>query len=166
MAMKTQGTELYVIDPEDGSVILVGCVTSIDGIDTTVPQVPTTCLASTASEYVGGMPEPGQATFGLNLDPTDATHIRLHQLKREGNNLQWAIGWRDGWNSTTGVGTPPTTVQDSAGDWSFVTPTTRTWLTFEGFLAAFPFSAPLNGVWASTVGVQISGDPEWTPKTT
>lgn len=166
MAMKTQGTELYVIDPESSTVILVGCVTSIDGIDTTLPQIPTTCLASRAGEYVGGLPEPGQATFVINADPSDPTHIRLHQLKLLGNNLQWAIGWRDGWNSATGVGIPPTVDIDTAGDADeFVLPATRSWLAFEGYIASFPFSAPLNGVWTSNVGIQISGEPSWVPKT-
>ena len=32
--MKTQGTELYAIDPDNGALIVVGCPTSIDGIDT------------------------------------------------------------------------------------------------------------------------------------
>lgn len=163
--MKTQGTELYVIDPADDSLILVGCVTNIDGIDTVIPQVPTTCLASRAATFEGGMPEPGQATFTINADPSDPTHVRLHQLKLLGGNLRWAIGWRDGWNATTGVGTPPTIVVDTAGDAEFELPATRSWLTFEGYIASFPFSAPLSGVWTSNVGVQISGEPAWVPKT-
>lgn len=36
MALKTQGTKLYVIDPQDDSILTVGCVTGIEGIDTTV----------------------------------------------------------------------------------------------------------------------------------
>lgn len=34
--MKAQGTELYCIDPDDGTIIKVGCPTAINGIDTSV----------------------------------------------------------------------------------------------------------------------------------
>jgi hypothetical protein len=166
MAMKTQGSELYVIDPEDGTVINIGCVTSIDGIDSVLPQIPTTCMSSLEAESVGGLPEPGQATFTINFDVGDPTHVRLRELKLLGENLQWALGFRDGWNATTGVGVAPTSIQDSAGDWSFVLPTTRTWLAFEGYMASFPLSGPLSGVWTANVGVQISGAQDLTVKST
>ena len=55
MALKTQGTQLYTIDPESGEVIEVGCVTNIDGIDTTVEQVEITCLAEQVREYMAGL---------------------------------------------------------------------------------------------------------------
>ncbi len=79
--MKTQGTDLYVIDPDDGTVITVGCPTSIDGIDTSIEQLETTCLNSLARTYEAGLATPGTATFGINVDPKDASHLRLHQLK-------------------------------------------------------------------------------------
>ena len=44
--MKTQGTELYAINPTTGAIITVGCPTSIDGIDTSIEQLETTCLNS------------------------------------------------------------------------------------------------------------------------
>lgn len=156
MAVKTQGTELYAIDPADGSVIVVGCPTSIDGIDTTVEQVETTCLNSAAREYVAGMPTPGTASFGINVDPQDASHIRLHELKIDGETLQWAVGWSDGNNL-------PTSTTDSAGEYVWDTPLTteRSWILFEGFMNSFPFNFAINSVVQSTVGIQVSGEPEF-----
>ena len=119
MAIKTQGTDLYAVDPLTGELIIVGCVTSIDGIDTTVEQVETTCLQDTARSYVAGLATPGAATFGINTDTSDPAHIRLHQLKTLGETIQWAVGWADG--------TADPTV-DSAG--MFVLPATRSWITF------------------------------------
>jgi hypothetical protein len=157
MAVKTQGTDLYVIDPADGSVITVGCPTSIDGIDTTLDQIETTCLNSPARTYEAGMPTPGTATFGINIDPKDASHVRLHQLKTAGTTLQWAVGWSES------PGTDPTTTTNSDGEYVFVTSDARSWILFEGFMNSFPFSFALNAVVESTVGIQVSGEPELIP---
>lgn len=153
MAIKTQGTNLYTIDPDDGSVIEVGCVTSIDGIDVTVEQVETTCLNSLERTYVAGLGTPGTATFGINFDTEDASHVRLLELKNAGTDLQWAIGW------SQDPDTSPSSVQDSAGEWVFAEPlpTSRGWLLFEGFMNSFPFSFAQNAVVTSTVGIQVSG---------
>lgn len=151
MAQKTQGTDLFAVDPLTGALLEVGCVTSINGVDTTVEQVETTCLADAARQYVAGLATPGAATFGINFDPRDPSHVRLHQLKVLGENIEWVIGFSDGTDEPT---------VDSAGD--FVLPTTRSWLSFEGFMNSFPFNFEGNSVVQSTVGIQISGEPELT----
>lgn len=152
MSAKTQGSDLYLVDPEDNTLIEVGCVTSIDGIDTAVEQVETTCLQDSARSYIAGLATPGAATFGINTDTSDASHVRLHQLKVEGASLQWAIGWSE-------ADTPPTV--DSNGH--FVTPADRSWILFEGFMNSYPFSFQQNSVVQSTVGIQISGEPVLIP---
>jgi hypothetical protein len=152
MAVRTQGTELFFIDPYDNSVVKVGCPTNISGLDTTVDQIETTCLDSDAREYEAGMPTPGTATFTINADPQDESHIRLYELFKEGTKLEWAIGWKDGTDAPT---------VDSVGE--FDLPTDRTWIVFNGFVNSFPFEFALNSVVASNVGVQLSGFPEWVP---
>lgn len=152
--MKTQGTDLYTIDPDSGALITVGCPTSIDGIDTSIEQLETTCLNSLARTYEAGLATPGTATFGINVDPKDSSHLRLHQLKVAGTSLQWAVGWSES------PGTAPSVVTDSAGEYVFDTPTTRSWILFEGFMNSFPFSFGLNAQVTSTVGIQVSGEPE------
>ena len=114
MAKKAQGTQLYTIDPADDSILAIDCVLNIDGVDTSIEQIETTCLESLARTYEAGLATPGTASFGINTDPGEATHLRLHQLKTAGTTLKWAIGWSDG--------TAPPTV-DSAGD--FDLPTAR-----------------------------------------
>lgn len=152
MALKTQGTVLYTIDPANDSVLVVGCVTTIDGIDTTIEQVETTCLEASARTYIAGLATPGAASFGINFDPADASHVRLHQLKVAGTTLQWAVGMADGT-------APPTVFVDSQGDGTFVFPTSRSWIEFEGFMNSYPFTFALNSVVQSTVGIQVSGEP-------
>jgi hypothetical protein len=148
MAIKTQGTVLYTIDPADDSLLVVGCVTSIDGVTTTNEQVETTCLESDARTYISGLATPGAASFGINFDTADASHVRLHELKIAGTSLQWAIGWSD-------ATTAPTV--DSVG--AFDLATTRSWILFDGFMTDFPFNFAQNAVVQSTVGIQISGEP-------
>lgn len=152
--MKTQGTNLYAIDPANGQLLEVDCPTSIDGIDTSLPQIDTTCLNSAAREYVAGLAEPGTATFGINVDPKNPSHQRLHQLKIAGTTLQWAVGWSEA------PDVPPTIETNSDGEYVFVPNPARSWILFEGFMNSFPFSFALNDVVKSTIGIQVSGEPE------
>lgn len=147
MAIKTQGTVLYAIDPADDSVITVGCITSLDGIDTTNEQIETTCLSDLARTYLSGLATPGTATFDINFDVLDASHNRLHALKVAGTTLDWAVGFSDA--------TVAPTV--TASEWTLGS--TRSWITFEGFMTNFPFSFAQNSVIQSSVGIQISGEP-------
>jgi hypothetical protein len=153
MAKKTQGTQLYVIDPDDLSLITVGCVTTISGITATRDQIETTCLDSAARTYEAGMAAPGAATFGINFDPDDDSHVRLHELYVAGTKLDWAIGWSDG-----------TAAPSSQSTDGFALPTTRTWIQFEGFISDLPFDFSLNAVVTSSVSVQVSGFPTLTKK--
>ena len=157
MTIKSQGTDLYTIDPDTGALLDVGCITSIDGIDTAIDQIETTCLNDLSRTYEAGLATPGAATFGLQFDPADPAHIRLHQLKTSGVTLKWAIGFSDG----TAV---PTTATDSSGEYEFVLPASRSWLSFEGYMNSYPFTFGLNTMVTSTVGIQVSGEPVLIPK--
>lgn len=156
MAQKTQGTMLYLIDPTGNTVLEVGCITNISGLDSTLEQIETTCLSASARTYVAGLATPGTATFSINADSADSSHVRIHELKTQGVNLQWAIGWSDGV-------APPTV--DAGPPVAFTVPTTRSWITFDGFMNAFSFDFSQNSVVTSNVGIQISGDPVWVQKT-
>lgn len=154
MAKRTQGSDLYAIDPDTEELLIVGCVTSIDGIDTTVEQNETTCLNALTRTYIAGLATPGSATFGINTDTDDVSHVRLHQLKTQGKSLKWAVGWSES------PGTEPTI--DTSGD--FVLPDVRSWIVFDGFMNSFPFSFAQNTVVQSTVGIQVSGEPVLIPR--
>jgi hypothetical protein len=160
MAVKSQGTDLYALVPSTGEFIDVGCITSLDGIDSSIDQIETTCLNDQARSYESGLATPGTATFGINVDPSDANHIRLHQLKTSGTTLRWAIGWRqqrfiDGLEPKA----VPTAVVNSDGDYDFDLPPERAWLVFDGYMSSYPFTFGQNAVVQSSIGIQISGDP-------
>lgn len=153
MAITSQGTKLYVIDPSNDTVLTVGCPTNIDGIDSTVGQNETTCLGDTTRTYMAGLATPGAATFTINFDPADASHVRLHALKVAGTTLTWAVGMSDGTAAPTFY---------TNGD--FDLPTSRSWIQFNGFMTSYPFTFALDTPVTSTVGIQVSGDPVLTVK--
>lgn len=154
--MKAQGTDLYAIDPDNGALIVVGCPTAIEGIDTNIDQLETSCLSSSARTYVAGLATPGSASFTINMDPKDASHVRLHQLKIAGKVIKWAIGMEES-------AVDPTVLTDTDGNYSFDTPTTRSWLLFDGFMNSYSFSFALNALVTSQVGIQVSGEPQLIP---
>lgn len=157
MAVKTLGTQLFVIDPDatgGADVLTVECATSIDGIGAARDQIETTCLEDPARTYEAGLPTPGTMTVVINYDPSNESHVRLHELYTAGTKFEAAIGWGDG------TATPTV---DSAG--LFDLPTTRTFIVLnDTFISDFPFTFNLNAVVTSSVTFQLSGFPTVFPK--
>lgn len=157
MALKTQGTQLYIIDEGasgGAEVLTVGCVISIDGIEATRDQLESTCLESEARTYEPGMPTPGQMTFGINFDPADSSHVRVYELWRSGVKFEMAMGYSDG------TATPTLDSSDM-----FNLPTTRSWLVFhDAYIANVPQTLALNALVNANVAVQLSGFPDLIPK--
>lgn len=154
MARKAQGTEVYFLDPTGDVVTKVVCATAVTGLTAARDQIETTCLDDQARTYEAGLATPGAAQITIAADPAEPSHIRLHELYVDGITTQWAIGWSDG------TGIPPTS-GDSSG---FVLPATRSWVTFAGYISDFPFEFALNSMVTSTMSVQVSDFPVWTPK--
>jgi hypothetical protein len=152
MAIKTQGTQLYFIDPDNFAVVQVGCVTTITGLTAARDQIETTCLDSDARTYEAGMATPGAAQFTVNFDTGDVSHTRLHELYVAGTKVDWALGWSDGV-------APPTS--DST---AFTLPSTRSWIEFNGYISDLPFDFALNAVVTSNISIQVSDFPVLVPK--
>jgi hypothetical protein len=153
MSLNVQGSNLYFIDPVGDSngptIVEVGCVTTLDGIDASRDQVDTTCISSETRVLEAGLLSPGAASFSILFDPDDESHVRLHELYREGTSLQWALGFADG--------TAPPTSVDSNGD--FVLPTTRTFLTFQGYVSSYPWSLAVGQKVTNALSLQIADFP-------
>lgn len=158
--MRTAGTTLWFLDPDAAcAAVQVGCPTNITGLDSTIDQLETTCLDALARTYESGLATPGTATFTINFEPSDASHRRLLALKKAGTTVKWAIGFPESQDEPSGaLGT------DDECDWTL--PTTRSWVTFEGFVNSFPLDIPVGGLFTVNVGVQISGDPDIVEATT
>ena len=161
---KTQGTDLYVMNAEDGDVLNVGCVTSIDGIDSTVDQIDTTCLREYVARSEAGLDRPGTASFGIRFDPQNEVHLQMHEWKKAGKMLAWAVGFRQNDKADLGLpGEDPTSTQDSFGDYIYDLHADRDWLVFEGYMTSYPFSFQQNSMVESNISVQISGAIDVVP---
>lgn len=157
MSMLTQGSKLYVIDPENDTVLPIDCVTNFNPGGNPADQIEDTCMEDTSGTrtYKRGLRTPGQAAITINADSRIASHVRLFELSQgiDDTILRWALGWSDGTAAPT-VGT----------DGDFDLPDTRTWFTFGGYVADFPFDFALNALVSSAVSVQRSGPGQWVPK--
>lgn len=159
MSVLTQGTQIYFIDPEFDSngpgVREVECATTFTPGGNPADQIEDTCLSATSRSYKPGLRTPGQATLGLNADPENESHVRLHQLSETDPSptLKWAVGWADGTSVPT---------LDSSGD--FELPTDRTWFVFEGYVSDFPFDFAANTVVTTQAAIQRSGGSAWIRK--
>jgi hypothetical protein len=156
MSILAQGTQIYFIDPDTDDVVVIECATTFNPGGAPADQIEDTCLEDFERSYQPGLRTPGQATMGINADPRNASHIRLHALSEENPQptLKWAVGWSDGAGIAPGV--------DSVGD--FDLPTTRTWFTFQGYVSDFPFDFAQNTVVTSQLSIQRSGGSAWIKK--
>jgi hypothetical protein len=159
MSVLTQGTQIYFIDPaldsNGAGVREIDCATTFSPGGNPADQIEDTCLAATTRSYKPGLRTPGQATLGLNADPENESHVRMHQLSESDPSpmLKWAIGWSDGTSEPT---------LDSNDD--FVLPTDRTWFVFEGYISDFPFDFAANTVVTTQATIQRSGGSSWIGK--
>jgi hypothetical protein len=153
-ALNVQGSNLYFADPDTDEIIEVGCVTTLSGLTASRDQNEVTCISDLARRFEAGLLTPGAATFSINFDPSDESHIRLHELYRTGVNLNWALGLADGTTAPTGV--------DSDG--VLVAPTDRTFITFNGYISEYPFDLSIGAKVASNLSVQVSDFPELNVK--
>lgn len=160
MVMKTQGSDLYVLVPAEGtgdaSILRVNCVTDITGVGAgTADQVETTCLSElTDRTYVGGLSSPGQVTSSTNYDVNDASLDELQALRDSRANTQFYVGFSDGSVPGTDPDARPRPVL-TAGVVTF--PATRSFVEFTGYVAEFGMDFAANNVVKSPITIQRSG---------
>ena len=99
MSILTQGTQAYaLVQAVAGTgpltVMEVECITTFDPAGSPAEQIEDTCLSAKERSYKKGLRTPGQASLGLNADPNNASHVRLHQLSEADGDttIKWAIG--------------------------------------------------------------------------
>lgn len=152
--MKTQGTNLFFIDAENNVVVQLGCPTAINGVSSPREQRDITCLESEDKEFEPGMRTPGAANVSINFDSSNPSHVRMWELFDEGVKFDLAIGFSDGVSIPT---------LDSNQLFDF--PTDRTFLTYEAYVADYPFEFALNANVVSGLVFQLSGQPDLAVKT-
>lgn len=154
MALKTQGTELFVLD-ESGSppvVVEIGCPTTYNPGGSSRDQIEITCLGDAERSYESGVGTPAQETFEIIFDPDDDSHRLLETLQESGAKASWYAGLSDGTNAPT----------SPAGE--LVAATSRTGFIFTASVAGVSYAIPVNEVVRATVTLQRSGARVWTYK--
>jgi hypothetical protein len=156
MAKLTKGTQLYFVDPTSDAVTEITGVTTFNPGGAPSDQIETTTLTSEAKEFMRGMRTPGTATVEVNPDPTNASHVRLHELFVDDTvtSIPFAVGWSDGTVAPT----------ESDGDFD-QDPVARTFYYFDGYVADFPFDFSVNSVVKSSISIQRTGEATWVEST-
>ena len=159
MAILTQGTQIYMLVPDDDDatyeVVEVGCATDFNPGSDTTDRIDVTCLSAGTAAFMDGLTTPGEGSLSLNADPKDESHLTMYELSKSKKTIKWAVGFSDGKNVE-----PEHT---SGNTWEL--PATRTWFEFEGSISAFPFDFTGNAVVSTAVSINRTGASDWTPKT-
>lgn len=149
MPVKTQGTQLYTVDPTDNTLIKILCVITVDNISGSKSEIDITPLEEVDSKQsINGLEEPTDIPVTINFDPADPKHVRLYELYEANEKLPWWVGWSDGFDQDP-------TIDDITGDATL--PPTRTWINFTGEIKTFPFNFAANSVVQTPIAIKRSG---------
>lgn len=150
--LKTQGTELFLVDKLTSSVAAVlklACPTGITGLGGAADQLEDTCLDNTTDKtYKRGLGNPGQVSVPFNFIPSNTSHQILFDLKEQGDTIGWLVGMSDG--------TAPPTID--AND-ALVPPASpnRTSIAFDAYIADINIDIATNEIVRGTLTLQRSG---------
>lgn len=137
-ALKSEGVCLY-IDSEVGSPAtrtLIGEVTDFTGPGGSAAIIDVTHLKSTAKEKLVGLPDEGQLSMNLNLDPADAGQRECWEARQnqEGRNFELEL-----------------------------TDASTTTLTFTAFVLEFSMSAGVDDKISASITLEITGSVSGFP---
>lgn len=162
MTIKTQGTQLYVLNTIDSpvAVLEVGYeVTNIGSLGGDASKIDVTTLRDLKRRRNrAGLVDSGDADLGGFLSWTDEGQAFLRE--HVGETLLFAIGYHE---DPADYGTPPT-VNGSEDGFDF--PTSRSFSWFEASIARDMRSADLDAVWKIGSALRLSGDIHDVPATT
>jgi hypothetical protein len=152
--IKTQGTELWVIDTTTSSVAAIlkfSCPTGITGLGGAADQIEDTCLDATEDRtYKRGLGTPGQVSVPFNFIPSNTSHQTIFDMKADGSVFAWMIGFSDG-------SADPTLDSDD----EFVAPASRTSAEFQAYIADVTIDVATNEIVRGTMVLQRSGAVTW-----
>ena len=147
--VKTQGTELFLINPLDSDLPIVKlvCPTGITGLGGAADQIEDTCLdATTDRTYQRGLGNPGQVSVPFNLIPRETSHQLLFDLKDDGSVIHWIACLSES-----------TTAPTKDSDMLFAPPADRTSFAFDAYIADINIDIATNEIVRGTLTLQRSG---------
>lgn len=152
MALKTQGSELYFIDPNasDFPVVRLECPTGITGFGGQADQIDTTCLEDINSRSEPGIFRSGPVTVPFVLRGASEVHAGQEAMIAL-RDSRLTTGWFAGLSDGTAL---PTKDSDNA---NLVRPSGRSGFTFRGYVSDLTFDIGGNEVVRGTLLIQMDG---------
>ena len=153
--VKTQGTELFLINPldSDPAIVKLACPTGISGLGGPADQIENTCLDTLGDKtYVRGLGNPGQVNVPFNLIPRETSHQLLFDLKADGRTLPWMMCLSES-------DTDPTLDSDGI----FEPPMDRTSFLFDAYISDVSIDVATNEIVRGTLTLQRSGEVTMIP---
>ena len=148
MSIKTQGTQLYIVDTTgtEDTLIKFDCPTGITGLGSGgQDEIETTCLDAETKSFVLGLKDGGEVSVPFIYDDTNSSHRKLFALV--GENTEVCVCLSNGTN-------PPTL--NSSG--VIVQPASRTSIKFNAAIKQPPLDFATNEVVRGTMPLRVSGD--------
>lgn len=146
MSVTTQGTEIYFVD-DLGTLHTLHCPTGITIPRATKDNLDATCLNSEDRVMVPGLGTPPTLSITANFNPDQDSHVFLWEAQENRTILQFIVGLSNGTAAPT---------LDTAGD--VILPTTRGFVTFEGYVSDTPLDAQIGAFYTIDFTIQMSGN--------
>lgn len=144
-ATLTNGTALYIVDPDVPSKVHKLCVSALEINEGTPTKIDITTLCEKEKvQEVDGLLGSSESSFTINLDFADETHQMLLAARKDKRELKFRVGQSDGTNDAT----------YSADEWE--ADTTRTWVDFTGNITGVPLSYQVNAALQPQVSVNMT----------
>lgn len=169
MSRRTQGSMLWMVvqkssDPALFELVKIGCPTDIKPGTDSKEKLEDTCLEEEHNKtYLegGGLSDTGTATFGINADPTNASHGRLYDMQDSGESAVFVQGWPGKKRGTVKHIVP--VLDEATGDLTLSNQ--RSWTKFKGYVESFPLDFDANTIVKTTVTIQRQSKVEWIRET-
>ena len=149
--LKTQGTELFLIDEADtgNEVRKIGQLTGGTGVGGEAGEIDKTDLDSQAMEFVTALKDNGTASLNVNWDPQNTTHQTIDALVG-GPNKRVLICCSE--SEVAPAFTSALTL-----------PTDRTVIDLTVGFRSFPKDFTSNEIWRGSISVRVTGEITITP---
>ncbi len=152
MPILAKGTQFFMMDPSDDSVVKYHKPQSIPELSAPRTEIDVTSIEDDGPQYLPGPVAPGETAINTNFDPGEASHMLALSLYKDDDApiVQWAIGW-------PGSTTAPTVV----GSVFDRTATTRAFTYFTGYVKDLPHAFQVGQFVTGNLLIKRSGAPEF-----
>lgn len=135
-SIESQGVRIAYSDGgSPSSFSFIGNIQSFSGPGGAASVIDVSNLDSTSREKRMGLPDEGQFSLELNLDPDNATHVALRNARNNRTRLEFRITLTD---------------------------TTATVIAFYGYVLNFTINGSVDAVVKASITIEIDGATSWT----